>query len=958
MKAVSRLLTLALSALLLVPSVLSCVLPTVAADDAAETYTGGTPVYLVDFTDPTDNAGFSNLSALQTLSEDGYVSFRATANDPCTFLRQPTCAVADVHYAVIEYRTTVTDLLGQFYAGFVPGPGLSEATCITWDWNGNGEWNKKIVDISKYSETGADAFGGLRFDPLQQNNGKVVTDGDTLDVKCIAFFATEEEAEAFTIEAYKQHLADQEQEEEDKKEEDEDAVRNSWKQPEYKDIDATALDNQPGTLKLTPSEDGATVTVSYTLNGEEKNYTVPNSNQYTSGPLAGVDDLGRSLYNQYSQAEIHSTLPTYPVNAYGENGEHYVGIFYFLWMGEHGDYGILDMEKIIAEAGEDKAGSTLTANWGPINAMHHFAEPLFGYYYSSDEWVIRKHMELLSNAGVDFLYFDTTNARTYMHNVKKIMQVCHEMNEQGFDAPQFCFYTRTNAHAVVREVYNEIYSKNLYPDTWFMVGGKPVIMAPTDANINDFFNVKQDQWPNEAIKDNCWPWLDLSWNQTVHDNVDGTIVAVSVAQQAGAGYFSASRLYGERNNRGRSYDGYWTKKDGVYTYRSSGSYRQLDKDPENSYKYGYNFQSQFSVAYMADAKYIMITGWNEWVAERQVHNFSGIPLPEDGVVFVDTCGVEFSRDIEMTRGYYFDNYYMQLVRNIQALKGAAPTLPQDMRKTINITGAFDQWDDIPVTYHDVAGDAADRDSLSFGQVRLTDESGRNDIVASKMTLDKENLYIYIETANAIRKPVGDSTWMNVYLNTDNAQTGWYGYDYIINYKYVDDFTTKVAKCNTTDGSYGFEAVGDASIHVDDNKMMISVPLSTLGIANYKEVYLTFKVADSDTKLTTMEQFYTEGDVAPLGRTNFVYQNYIPGVSEPQPLPETEPVTEPITDPTDPTTEAPTTPVESETPASADTDRPADQGCGSTISGLAAVTAATVAAGVALSKRERRRNREN
>ncbi len=669
-----------------------------------------------------------------------------------------------------------------------------------------------------------------------------------------------------------------------------------------------------------------------------------------------MDDLGRTLYNQFDEVQIHETLPTkFPMKVIDENGGTQVGIFYFLWMGEHGDYGILDMEKIIAEAGEDKAGSTNTAKWGPLYAMHHFAEPLFGYYYSGDEWVIRKHMELLSNAGVDFLYFDTTNARTYMHNVQKIMKVLHEMNEQGYDAPQICFYTHTNAAAVVREVYDNIYAKNLYPDTWYYVGGKPLIMAPKSANINDFFTVKQDLWPFEAAKENAWPWIDMEWDQRLFDDEDGRMISVSVAQQAGAGWFTASRLYGDRTNHGRSYNGRYQKKGDEYVYQRSGNYRNLQTDPENSYKWGYNLQSQFSRAYLAEADYVLVAGWNEWVAERQAHTFSGLNLAPDGVVFIDTCGVEFSRDIEMTRGYYFDNYYMQLIYNIQTLKGAAPTLPQDIRKTINVTGAFDQWDDIPVTYRDPAGDAADRDSLSFGQVRLTDESGRNDIVASKMTLDKENLYIYIETAGAIRKPTDDSTWMNVYLNTDNAQTGWYGYDYIINYEYVDDFTTKVAKCNTTDGTYGFEAVGDASIHVDDNKMMISVPLSTLGIANYKEVYLTFKVADSDSKLTTMEQFYTDGDVAPLGRTNFVYQNYIPGVSEPQPLPETDPVTEPVTDPT---TVAPTTPVESETPAFADSDKPADKGCGSAISNLAAVTAATVAAGVALSKRERRRKREN
>jgi hypothetical protein len=60
-------------------------------------------------------------------------------------------------------------------------------------------------------------------------------------------------------------------------------------------------------------------------------------------------------------------------------------------------------------------------------------------------------------------------------------------------------------------------------------------------------------------------------------------------------------------------------------------------------------------------------------------------------------------------------------------------------------------------------------------------------------------------------------------------------------------------------------------------MMISVPFEMLGIDNYERVYIEFKWADADSekKYTTMEDFYLYGDVAPLGRLNWIYQNYIP-----------------------------------------------------------------------------------
>ena len=67
----------------------------------------------------------------------------------------------------------------------------------------------------------------------------------------------------------------------------------------------------------------------------------------------------------------------------------------------------------------------------------------------------------------------------------------------------------------------------------------------------------------------------------------------------------------------------------------------------------------------------------------------------------------------------------------------------------------------------------------------------------------------------------------------------------------------------------------------------------------------------ETSYDEMEDFYCDGDIAPLGRLNYVYQNYIPGVSEiTYPEIETEPETEA---PTQPETEAPTQP-ETDTPA--------------------------------------------
>lgn len=622
-----------------------------------------------------------------------------------------------------------------------------------------------------------------------------------------------------------------------------------------------------GTLRFEESADGKTVTVSYVLNGQTVSYTVPNQANYLSGGYAGVDDLGRAL---------PTSLTT---GIYGANGEHYVGMFYFLWHGAHGDPGVYDLQKIMDEYGE-LAGNANAVDpdtgerlYGKVGDMHWFAEPLYGYYYASDEWVIRKHVELLTNANVDFLYLDVTNGYIYKETALKLMKVCHEWNEAGFDAPQIVFYTNTNSAGVMQQLYEQIYCQNLYPDTWFLVDGKPCIVGVEEGNINGFFTVKTAQWPTEANKPNGWPWMDFVWPQRVFEDGAGNpdAISVSVAQHNRSITFSDSSLYGYAYNRGRSFGAAVDSNAEMLAYREA-----YDADPSLTVQ-GINFQAQWDRAIEADVPYVLVTGWNEWVAQRQ--DGKALRGDENLVYFVDTASMEFSRDIEMMRGGYFDNYYMQLIANVQRLKGSAPVLIQDARNPIDVTGAFSQWDAVPVSYVDPAGDCKHRASKGFGGTNYRNDTGRNDIVCAKVTNDRHNAYFYVSTAEDISTEWREgSSWMNLFLNADNnTQNGWYGYDYVINYAVKGEGVTSVAKCAAdADGKLVCTEIGEVSYKMEGNELMIAVPLELLGVTDCEQIYFEFKWADAmDHTYRTMESFYTCGDVAPLGRLNWIYQNYVP-----------------------------------------------------------------------------------
>ncbi len=868
--------------------------------------TTSSPVAFYDFTDTNVKNTFSTISFHTRTQEGEYTTLEANWNDPqCTLTLPENVKPCDLGYTLFVYRTTAKRK-GEFFAARSDNPTMgTPGTHVQWSWNSTGEWETLLVENTAWKNASPDVtFQGFRFDPLESN----VQVGETIDFKFMAFFTTREEAEAFDFDAYKALITPPETEPETLPETD---PPYDWPAPDYTERETTSLDSYSGTLTYTPSADGKTVTISYAVNGETVSYTVPNQDNYLFGGYAGVDDLGRPLYDA---SEVGSYDPA----------KRQIGLFYFLWHEADEDRGVFDLQKILDELGMEGAANLNNGKYGSMGVMHWFAEPLYGYYYITDEWVLRKHAELLTNAGIDFLFFDATNGKAFTDRAIKLMKILHEFNEQGYDAPQVVFCTNTDAKDVVTTLYKEIYKEKLYEDTWYKLDGKPVIIAPDGIPFAKTFTVIRTQWPNEEPRTNAWPWMDFEWPQRIYATESGApfAVSVSIAQHSGTVCFSDSSLKGNHTNRGRSFvnpNGVLST-DPAFDSVLKAAYDAWLADPSLSNQ-GLNFQAQWDHALSTEAPTILVTGWNEWLAG----NWG---------CFIDTASVEFSRDAEMTRGYYFDNYYMQMVANIQKAKGTAPIVVQDTRKPINITSSFGQWEDIPVTYTDPAGDALYRNSDGFGGNRYTNYTGRNDILETKVTADTKNLYVYVKTASPITKYDPDSAWMQLYVNADRKTTGWYGYDFIINAKAKDDFTTTVAKYNGADGAYSFETAGEVSYRVDGTEMMLEIPLSMLGIEGYLEIDFEFKWADSRSVYDEMEDFYCDGDAAPLGRMNYIFQNYIPSVtniSYPNPedtTPETISPDEPETQDSAENTAADSHP-ETEVPASA--------GCASWLS-FASVTA--------------------
>ena len=159
-----------------------------------------------------------------------------------------------------------------------------------------------------------------------------------------------------------------------------------------------------------------------------------------------------------------------------------VGIFYITWHTQNlanmpAPYDA-DVTKVL-QADPNARFQADNPNWK--RGSYHWGEPEMGYFLSQDEWVIRKDMSMLSDAGVDVLVLDVTNAVRYWDEWEVLFSTMEKMRAEGNNTPQFCFWAfNGEVITVVQQLYERIYKENKYPDLWFYWDGKPLLLYNAD----------------------------------------------------------------------------------------------------------------------------------------------------------------------------------------------------------------------------------------------------------------------------------------------------------------------------------------------------------------------------------------------------------------------------------------------------------------------------------------------
>ena len=157
----------------------------------------------------------------------------------------------------------------------------------------------------------------------------------------------------------------------------------------------------------------------------------------------------------------------------------------------------------------------------------------------------------------------------------------------------------------------------------------------------------------------------------------------------------------------------------------------------------------------------------------------------------------------------------------------SPQLPV-IAQPITIDCSFDDWREVMPEYRDTVGDPVKRNHPGWkDQPPFVNNTGRNDIIAAKVSYDAANVYFYVRTKDPLT-PMTDPDWMRLLV-----------------------------------GNYVFrsEAPGDAKFAFCDNEMEVAIPLSLLGLDKLPAT-VDFKCTDNVPVSSDVSVFTTTGDAAP------------------------------------------------------------------------------------------------
>ena len=288
--------------------------------------------------------------------------------------------------------------------------------------------------------------------------------------------------------------------------------------------------------------------------------------------------------------------------------------------------------------------------WGGSPSFHYWSKPALGYYCSSNREVIRTHMTQLYAAGVDFIILDHTNLGYSLKSdptnwnrmvdapMIALFETIMEMRAEGLGTPYVVVWVGGGGDAQLYQyLYDNYYGQEKWADCFVYWEGKPFLLttfyhdaanpAPAEFTIRCMGGLLDR---TACVKQGKWSFLHFNNAKYCTEDAAGNPEQIGVSVACQETYMSADTAHGRIG--------------------------------------GLLWYAQWTSAFKFRPKFVTLTWWNEWTAQRlyiQGGHYDG------QYHFTDAYSPECSRDIEPMEGGHGDQYYRWMIEYIHAYKNHA-----------------------------------------------------------------------------------------------------------------------------------------------------------------------------------------------------------------------------------------------------------------------------------------------
>lgn len=356
-----------------------------------------------------------------------------------------------------------------------------------------------------------------------------------------------------------------------------------------------------------------------------------------------------------------------------------VGIFYFLWHCPVSSSKAYNPGQVIPDSSQASIGAQ---EWAGIPSFHWWGQPADGFYcLAENEKLLIKHAELLRDAGIEFIYIDSSNwtdrkkdmtEAMVVEPFEKLMQVWSKIP----GAPKVVPFVPINGSGTLATYFDTMLTR--YPQMAFQYKGKPLFLAVR--TLSQASSPQYVMLQSKYTLRSMWGLLGQSDLRNGH---------WSFIQPCQKGFLS-SKATKDCEQGSSIVRGELEQTSVSMAYQDSYMSNYETATPKF---FGKTFLRQMQTAFESQAQIITITSWNEWIAQRFCPD-GGVKcdvdhFPNGNKVFVDQYTYEYNRDIEPSVGQ--GTYYYDLMKRAVALikSGNSPMNAADMIKPSQVQGIID-----------------------------------------------------------------------------------------------------------------------------------------------------------------------------------------------------------------------------------------------------------------------------